>query len=118
MLDKILEESNCDIDLEVIWPVNAKNSLTNINGFSPYQLPTGINSKLSFNNNAKVPALTSTPINKVICKNLQAIQKAREAFTVTENYEKLRGAHSRNIRTSGVIEYLSEESVYFKHLDS
>ena len=26
MLDKILEESNCDIDLAVIWSVNAKNS--------------------------------------------------------------------------------------------
>ena len=27
MLDKGLEESNCDIDLAVIWSVNAKNFL-------------------------------------------------------------------------------------------
>ena len=30
MLDKILEESNCDTDLAVIWIVNVKNSLTNM----------------------------------------------------------------------------------------
>ena len=36
--DKILKESNCDLDLAVIWSVNGKNSLTNIQGFSSYQL--------------------------------------------------------------------------------
>ena len=45
MLDKILEESNFDIDLAVIWSVNAKNYLTNIHGSSPYQLAIGTNPK-------------------------------------------------------------------------
>ena len=33
MLDKILTERNCDIDLAVVWSVNA-----NTYGFSPYQM--------------------------------------------------------------------------------
>ena len=28
MLDKILAERNCDVDLAVVWSVNANNTLT------------------------------------------------------------------------------------------
>ena len=38
MLDKILAESNCDINLAVVLSVNANNSLPNTYGFSPYQM--------------------------------------------------------------------------------
>ena len=118
MLDKILEENNCDLELAVLWSVNAKNSLTNIHGLSPYQLAISTNPKLPSIHNAKAPALTSTPTNKIIYKNLQAIQKAREAFITSKNSEKLRHALSHNIRTSGDIKYLTGDSVYFKRLDS
>ena len=33
MLDTILEESN-NTDIAVVWAINAKNSLTNVHGFS------------------------------------------------------------------------------------
>lgn len=62
-------------------------------------------------------ALTSTATNKVICKNLQTDQKARGIYA-TENSEKLRHAVSRNIRTSGDIKYLTDDSIYFKHLET
>ena len=118
MLDKILEENNCELKLAVLWSVNAKNSLTNIHGFSPYQLAISTNPKLSLIHNAKAPTLTSTPTNKIIYKNLKAIQKAREAFIPSENSEKLRRALSHNIQTSGDVKYLTGDSVYFKRLDS
>ena len=38
MLGRILEESTNNIDIAVTWKINAKNSLTNVHGFSPYQL--------------------------------------------------------------------------------
>ena len=38
MLDKLLAERYCDINLAVVWSVNANNTLTNTYGFSPYQM--------------------------------------------------------------------------------
>ena len=90
MLDKILHDNNCDFDLAVARAVNAKNSLSNIHGFSPYQLAIGTNPKLPSLHTAKAPAITTTPANKIITRNLQALHKAREAFIASENSEKLR----------------------------
>ena len=87
MLDKILEENNCDLELAVLWSVNAKNSLTNIHGFSPYQLAISTHPKLPSIHNTKATALTSTPTNIIIYKHLKAIQKAREAFIASANSE-------------------------------
>ena len=116
MLDKILHGNNCDFDLA--WAINAKNSLSNIHGFSSYQLSIGTNPKQPSLHLSKVPAITLTPTNKNIIKNLEALHKAREAFIASENSEKLRRALSHNIRTSGDIKYLIEDSVYFKKLKS
>ena len=95
-----------------------KEFLVNIHGFSPYQLATGTNPKLPSIHKAKALVLTFTPRNQVICKNLKAIQKARETFIASENSEKLRRALSHNTRTSGDIKYLTGDYVYFKRLDS
>ena len=43
MLDKVLEENQCDLELAAVWCVNTKNSLSNIHSFSPYQLAIGTN---------------------------------------------------------------------------
>ena len=42
MLDKVLEETQCDLELAIVWHVSTKNSLSNIHGFSPYQLAISI----------------------------------------------------------------------------
>ena len=65
---------------------------------------------------SKAPVITSPPTNKTTMKNLEALQKARKAFSASENYEKLRRALSHNIRTSCDIKYLWGASVYFKRL--
>ena len=107
-------KSNCDFHLALAWAINSKNSLSNIYGFSPYQLSISTNPKLP----CKAPAITSTPTNKTIIKNLGALLKAREAFIASENSWNLRRALSHNIRTSGDIKYLTGDSVYFKRLNS
>ena len=98
MFDKILHKNNCDFDLALAWAISAKNSLSNIPRFSPYQLSIGTNPKLPSLNLSKVPPITSTPTNKTIMKNLEALHRAREAFIASENSEKLRRAlsHIRN----------------------
>ena len=46
MQDRILEETTDNIDIAVAWAINAKNSLSNTHGFSPFQLAIGQNPKL------------------------------------------------------------------------
>ena len=47
ILQKVIEESNIDISLALLWCINAKNSLAKVHGFSPFQLALGQNPKLS-----------------------------------------------------------------------
>ena len=58
MMDKVLEEAqHLDMDLTLAWCLNAKNSLANVHGFSPFQLVFGQN-----------PKLPSTFTNMIIAK--------------------------------------------------
>ena len=118
MLDKVLEETQCDLELAVTWCINAKNCLSNIHGFSPYQLFIGTNPKLPSMISNRAPALTAKPSSKVISNNLKAKHKAREAFIASENSEKIRRALAQNIRTSGGAKYITGDHVYFKRAGS
>ena len=89
-----------------------------MHGFSPYQLAIGKNPKLASVLNEKAPALTRQPISKIVSNNLDAIQKSREDFILSENSEKIRQAISHNIRSSGDVNYVTGESVYYKRIDS
>ena len=60
MLGRILEESTNNIDIAVTWVINAKNSRTNVHGFSPYQLAISQNPILSCAATSNPPALTHT----------------------------------------------------------
>ena len=114
MLDRILEESTDNIEIAVAWAINAKNSLTNIHGFSPYQLAIGQNPKLPNANTNDAPALTHESTTKILEDNLSYLHKAREAFIQSENSERIKRALSHNIRTYSDHKYLTGDSVYFK----
>ena len=43
MLLKTCEESGSGLEIALQWVINAKNSLSNVHGFSPYQLVFGMN---------------------------------------------------------------------------
>ena len=118
MLDKVLHDFNCTFEIALAWCINAKNSLTNIHGFSPYQLAIGSNPNLPSCHTDKLPALTNQPSNKIISDNLCALHKAREAFIASENSEKIRRALSHNTRTFGDIKYFTGDSVYYKRASS
>ena len=70
MLDKILEDQQLDLDIALSWCLNAKNSLANVHGFSPFQLVFGQNPKLTLIFNDKPPAFTASDSNKILTDNL------------------------------------------------
>ena len=114
MLEKVLEEEKCDLSTAVSWYVSAKNSLHNVNGFTPFQLSIGTNPKLPSTLSDELPALTTKPTSKVLSEHLYALHKAREAFVESENSDKIRRALTHNVRSSGDIKYNTGDSVYFK----
>ena len=118
MLDKVLEETQCDLELAVAWCVNAKNFLSNIHGFSSYQLTICVNPKLPSMVSNRAPVLIVTPSSKVISNNFGAIHKAEKAVIASENSETLSRALAHNIRTSGDIIYTTGDHVCFTRADS
>ena len=70
MMGKLLKESrHLDINLTLAWCLNAKNSLVNVHGFSPFQFV--------FAN--KTPALIQHDMNllsKILTDNLKTLHKA------------------------------------------
>ena len=118
MLDKILDDTKCSLEVAVAWANNAKNSLNNVHGFSSFQLALGCNPSLPNVLSDQLPALTNKPKFSIIKENLDALHKAREAFVQSENSEKIRRALSHNIRSSGDVKYVNGDTVYYKRKDS
>lgn len=115
MLDKVLEDTDCDFDIALSWCANAKNSLTNCHGFSPYQLAIGGNPRLPSAMNNELPALTADiPTSDILRQNLNGLHAAREAFMHHERSERLRRALSSNTRTYSDVVILTGDIVYYK----
>ena len=96
MLLKTFEDENVSIEIALQWVINLKNSLTNVHGFSPYQLLFGFNSKLP--NIDRPPALEEPNISKLLADNLNAMRSTRKAFVASERAEKLTRALRHNLR--------------------
>ena len=115
MLDKVLDDTACDFDIALAWCVNAKNSLENCHGFSPYQLAIGRNPRLPSSSNSSLPALTAdrSPC-EILRHNLNALHSAREAFMESERSQKLKRALAHNTRSYSDQVILNGDIVFYK----
>ena len=117
MLDKIIEERQCDLEIALCWAIHAKNSLSNVHGFSPYQIAIGYTPKMPCVLEASPPALETTS-NDIVLRNLKAIESSRKAFIEAESKEKIKRALKSNLRTSNNQKYVSGDIVFYKRNDS
>ncbi len=118
LVDNILEQvlrDNPELDLEtaLAWACYAKNILSNVYGFSPYQLVFGRKPHV-------VDILESPPTAheiKTHCKvfedNIEAMIAAKAAFIKAQNSEKLKLALRSKIRSADHI-YQPGDYVYYK----
>ena len=113
MMDKVIEDQVNDIDIALAWSVNAKYSLTNVHGFSPFQLALGTNPNLPCSESSEPPALTHIPSTHILAENLTALHKTREAFIQAESSERIKRALNHNVRTYSDSRFLSGDSVFF-----
>lgn len=112
-------EDNPGIDLEValVWALNAKNSLQMVNGFSPYQLVFGTNPKIPSVLVDSPPALEGTTISETFAEHLNSLHSGRRAFIQAEASERIRRALRHQIRASNT-HYETGDTVYYKRDDN
>ena len=116
MVSKIMEDSNCSLDIAIPWAVSAKNALSNTYGFSPNQLVFGRNIELP-NVLTDLPPAQNNNSGHLVAKHLMALHKARQAFINQESCEKLRRALNRQTRTYSDFQFQNGDLVYYKRLN-
>ena len=114
---KILEDQpRLKLDVALVWAVHAKNSLSMVYGWSPYQLVFGANPNTPCSLTDKPPALENSTISATFANHLNALHSGRRAFVQAESSERIRRALRHKIRASG--EYYQEgDRVYYKRDD-
>ena len=95
------------------WACTAKNSLTNIHGYNPFQLVFGRNIRLPNILNDPPPTYEIKTKSKALRDNLTALHATREAYMKAESCERLKKALKHRIRT---FEHTYEHGdyVYYK----
>ena len=69
-VSKILEDNpELELDVALVWAINAKNAMQMVYGYSPYQLVFGVNPNLPSTLIDKPPALEGTTISEIfVCE--------------------------------------------------
>ena len=117
ILRKVMAEGKTDLETALAWTINAKNSLSNVHGFSPAQLAIGSSPQLPNVFNDKLPALEPLTGEDIITKNLKCMREARKAFIEAENSERIKRALVHNVRPSSKNKFVTGDIVFYKRND-
>ena len=113
-VSKILEDNpELELDVALVWAINAKNATQMAYGYSPYQLVFGVNSNLPSTSIDKPPALEGTIISEMFAKHLNTLHAGRRAFVQAETSEQIRKALRHQIRSLGG-QFQTGDKVYYK----
>ena len=115
---KTIDNVKCDLELTLAWTTVAKNSLKNINGFSPNQMVFGKNPNFPVSLNSNLPALKGVTSSQVVADNLNAMNAEGQAFIQNESSEKVKCALTHQIITSGDEKYTTGDLVFYKRANS
>ena len=118
MMEKVLSDVGCSLEVALAWCLSAKNALLNAYGYSPNQLVFRYNPNFPSVIENKLPALEGVTSSKLIASHLNALHSARKRFIETEADEKLRRALRHKTRTSTSTTYQTGDQVYYKKKDS
>lgn len=91
--NKLIEDLHCDPEIALAWATNAKNSLNNSFGFSPYTLVFGRTPSIPGLSNIKmITSLNQTTVSRILLDHLNCMYQSRSAFLRANNSEKVKRA--------------------------
>ena len=97
----------CELELTLSWAVAGRNSVKNVNGFSPNQLVFRENPNFPTALNSKLPALVGLSFSRAVANNINAMHTARQAFIQSESSDRFRHALQYQTGTSGDVCYVT-----------
>ena len=118
MVVKTMEDIGCALGVALPWAISSKNSLHNVNGFSPNHLVFGQNPNMPSVLSDNLPALEGVSSSQLVMNNLNAMHAARSAFVQAESSEKLRRALRHKVRTDNASEFSNGDLVLYKRNES
>ena len=116
-LQKTLEEIKV-FNIALCWAVQAKNTLFNIHGFSPYILVFGKNPELPNVFRCTPPSLENITPSEYLANHINAMNMSRQAYLKCESEEKIKRALKRNVSSSVDQKYVTGDRVYIKRRDN
>ena len=89
-----MEDAGCKLELALTWTVTAKNSLKNVNDFSPNQLVLGVGGNPNFLTAlySKFPTLKGKSTGENVANDISAMHTVRKTFIQSESSERIRCA--------------------------
>ena len=119
VVSKILEDTNCGVQIALAWEVAARNAFYNNSGVSPNQLVFGFNPNLPNVYDSTLPASSlEETTTDILSKNCAARNKAREIFIKYEANEKIRKALRHNVRNTEIELLERGDEVLYKRKDN
>ena len=116
MIDSTMGDTGCSLETAISWSVNAKNTLTNVQGFSPSQLVFGYNPSNSslLDERLKLSTLKTETTSKLVADMINARDTARKKFVQLENTSTIKKALTERVYAGRNKHYKNGDNVYFK----
>ena len=108
MIEKVLSDVGCSLEIALAWCLSAKNALLNSYGYSANQLVFGHNPNFLSVTENKLTAVEGVTSNELVASHLNALQSARRRFIETEDDEKLLRALKHKTRTATSLKYQTD----------
>lgn len=115
---RVMDEQQCDLETALPWAVCAKNTLSNISGYSPNILVFGRNPNEPSVLHDSVPALEPCTTSELVRKNMELRVCARKAYICADASERIRRALRMKLRTSNSTIVDNGDSVFYRRRDS
>ena len=110
-------DQNLKPEMALLWALNAKNSLENCYGFSPFQLHIGKNPVLSSVTRDGPPSFETITKSKSFAEHLNAMHCAREEFVKLESDVSLKKALKSRAYSKGE-DIIEGDWIYYKKNDT
>ena len=116
-VQKLTEDTKCDVTTALAWSVAARNALHNNHGFSPNQLVFGYNPSIPNICDRNPVMLEARSNQQIVVDNMNAMTEARAEFIKNESNERIRRALLHQTRVTDVEDLVNGDSVYYKRQD-